>query len=640
MNGRMHPLMDYQESYPDVHDEGFVVLGAWWSSAPVLLDDPVSVMPSDEDLPAGTGLAALGPSPPTPFSTWGMPSSCYEAPLNFSDTEIDSALNWVDFEAPPYPNDIAPESHPLISNEESLLPSGAQSSPENLNTKTRRVTINQHQRGILANWVARNPEPYPSKEDKVDLAAATGLSVDQVSGWFTRTRQRRLQRIQSNAPVLTRGETPNSLAINARHPVGQGKEISEDIPSSELLTSSARSAYPLSGFHEPRCTSLPPLSKELLTTRSPRRARSLPQIFTLEIINYYASALSSVSQARLSLDVAAPTHESDVFRGRKLDDTIHALTRRRVQDSIYPLKPIAKPNFVEAWIEDVANLNALSPDEALEVTSCSSQAEECNGILAHSQNNNRPHQEASELNHFQDWPITEKTASNVPLQRLDSRAPDGSAYTCTYHGCTLRFETAALLQKHKREGHREGYMLNHPQDPGLPGQVASSVTLSHARCERVNPSTGKPCNTVFSRPYDLTKHEDTIHDPPRRRVRCSFCTEEKLFSRPDALRRHIRVCHPDAVMGNDCHSCRKEMIHCGGSIGLLNSKCANCAKLNKDCSFSTLATAAILNPTDFYRDKLNSPDFTITLASPQQQNLGKRKRGVRQRPNWGKQFMS
>ncbi|KAI1352281.1 hypothetical protein F5Y01DRAFT_324513 [Xylaria sp. FL0043] len=626
--------MDYQESYPDIHDEGFVMSDAWWSSAPVLLDDPISGMPSDEGLPAGTGLCALGPSPPAPFPAWGMPSSCYEAPLNFSDAEIDFALNWVDFEASPCPNDIALESHPLISNEESLLPSAAQNSPENLTTKIRRVTINQHQRGILANWVARNPEPYPSKEDKVDLAAATGLSIDQISGWFTRTRQRQLQRIQSNAPALTRSGIPNSLVTNAQHPVGQVPETSEDILGSELLTSSARNTYPLFGFHQPRCTSLPPLSNELLTTSSPRRSRSLPQIFTLEVINYCASALSSVSQARLSLDVAAPTHESDVFPGRKLDDTTHALTRRRVQDSIYPLKPISKPSFVEAWIEDVANHNAFSPAEPLEVTNGSSQTEENNGIVAHSQNNNQAHQEGFELNHFQDSAIAEKTASNVPLQRPDSTASDGGIYTCTYRGCTLRFETPVLLQKHKREGHRQGNTLNHLQDPGLTGQVANSVIFSHPRCVRINPSTGKPCNMVFSRFYDLTRHEDMIHNLLRRRVRCRFCTEEKLFSRPDALTRHIRVCHPecqpDVVMENDCHSCQKKMIRCGGSIDILDRRCENCVRLNEDCSLSTLATAAILSRkmTD---DELYSPNFTITSASPQQQNLGKRKRGPRRR---------
>ncbi|RJE17407.1 C2H2 transcription factor [Aspergillus sclerotialis] len=59
------------------------------------------------------------------------------------------------------------------------------------------------------------------------------------------------------------------------------------------------------------------------------------------------------------------------------------------------------------------------------------------------------------------------------------------------------------------------------------------------------PSTGKPCNSIFSRPYDLTRHEDTIHNARKQKVRCHLCTEEKTFSRNDALTRHMRVVHPD-----------------------------------------------------------------------------------------------
>jgi 26S proteasome regulatory subunit N4 len=36
---------------------------------------------------------------------------------------------------------------------------------------------------------------------------------------------------------------------------------------------------------------------------------------------------------------------------------------------------------------------------------------------------------------------------------------DTGTYTCTYHGCTLRFDTPAKLQRHKREGHRNSAAL-------------------------------------------------------------------------------------------------------------------------------------------------------------------------------------
>jgi len=128
------------------------------------------------------------------------------------------------------------------------------------------------------------------------------------------------------------------------------------------------------------------------------------------------------------------------------------------------------------------------------------------------------------------------------IQRPEDTSSDAGTYTCTYHGCTQRFETPAQLQKHKREGHR--------QISPTSGPTAQSIALRNSqagphKCERINPSTGKPCNSIFSRPYDLTRHEDTIHNARKQKVRCHLRTEEKTFSRNDALTRHMRVVHPD-----------------------------------------------------------------------------------------------
>jgi hypothetical protein len=135
------------------------------------------------------------------------------------------------------------------------------------------------------------------------------------------------------------------------------------------------------------------------------------------------------------------------------------------------------------------------------------------------------------------------------MERPPATGAEGGTYTCTYHGCALRFETPALLQKHKREGHRQAHGLSGPRRPDSAGDgMTSSLLNSQAgphRCDRINPSTGKPCNTIFSRPYDLTRHEDTIHNARKQKVRCNLCTDEKTFSRADALTRHYRVCHPE-----------------------------------------------------------------------------------------------
>lgn len=171
-------------------------------------------------------------------------------------------------------------------------------------------------------------------------------------------------------------------------------------------------------------------------------------------------------------------------------------------------------------------------------------------------------------------PSSQESATSTQIQRPSNTSADTGSYTCTYHGCALRFESSVKLQKHKREAHqpqRESLSVysgtTSPASPMSPGEsdsqspgpmsvssgsgMTSSALLARNsqagphKCSRINPSTGKPCNTIFSRPYDLTRHEDTIHNRQKQKVRCQYCREEKTFSRNDALTRHMRVVHPE-----------------------------------------------------------------------------------------------
>jgi hypothetical protein len=128
------------------------------------------------------------------------------------------------------------------------------------------------------------------------------------------------------------------------------------------------------------------------------------------------------------------------------------------------------------------------------------------------------------------------------MQKPASSAADSGTYSCTYHGCSQRFETPQKLQKHKREGHRSANLSTAMTSAAI---LERNSQAGPHKCERTNPTTGKPCNTVFSRPYDLTRHEDTIHNARKQKVRCALCVEEKTFSRNDALTRHMRVVHPE-----------------------------------------------------------------------------------------------
>lgn len=136
------------------------------------------------------------------------------------------------------------------------------------------------------------------------------------------------------------------------------------------------------------------------------------------------------------------------------------------------------------------------------------------------------------------------SGESADIKKPANTTADSGTYTCTYHGCTLRFDSPAKLQRHKREGHR-GTNAVAPTTSATDDSIANRNSQAGPhKCERINPSTGKPCNTIFSRPYDLTRHEDTIHNARKQKVHCPICTEEKTFSRNDALTRHMRVVHP------------------------------------------------------------------------------------------------
>lgn len=142
----------------------------------------------------------------------------------------------------------------------------------------------------------------------------------------------------------------------------------------------------------------------------------------------------------------------------------------------------------------------------------------------------------------------EQSEGSAEVQRPARTTADTGTYSCTYHGCTQRFESAQKLQRHKRDAHRLPSPHNAGNSPGSSSAAALAARNGQAgphKCERINPTTGKPCNSIFSRPYDLTRHEDTIHNSRKQKVRCQLCTEEKTFSRNDALTRHMRVVHPE-----------------------------------------------------------------------------------------------
>ena len=104
------------------------------------------------------------------------------------------------------------------------------------------------------------------------------------------------------------------------------------------------------------------------------------------------------------------------------------------------------------------------------------------------------------------------------------------------------------------------------------GISGAEITLNNPnhQCNLINPSTGEPCNKQFSRPYDLIRHQDTIHASMKKIFRCVICEgrlnggpgngKEKTFSRGDALSRHIKIKH--GLVGQDALDLINEAKEC------------------------------------------------------------------------------
>lgn len=124
----------------------------------------------------------------------------------------------------------------------------------------------------------------------------------------------------------------------------------------------------------------------------------------------------------------------------------------------------------------------------------------------------------------------------TPASRPDNVYGARGTYTCIF-GCTKRFATPALLQKHRREGHTRPQQAPHAPDEDISLDSTNLTTKPGSYwCEWINSSKGRPCNLLYMWPYDLKSHEHTMHNmmvtEPGRRSRRS---RKKNGKRAEAL---------------------------------------------------------------------------------------------------------
>ncbi|KAJ6137508.1 hypothetical protein N7471_003994 [Penicillium samsonianum] len=278
--------------------------------------------------------------------------------------------------------------------------------------------------------------------------------------------------------------------------------------------------------------------------------------------NFIVDRLQAANQGHMSARSQSPANRRDhspfrpssPFAG---DMSNNALQQPQMATSI-PMGQNAMNGMNGMNMDQTSNtgdIKTMSPKDAVldfhdnddAMPSLSPQARLISTWMHRPQNNLLP-----QSTDFPSLPAVESTESSSPSQmnmpitegisRPANTSSDAGTYTCTYHNCTDRFDSPSRLQRHKREAHRQttpgGHLIS--RDTSLRNTQAGPH-----KCERINPSTGKACNSIFSRPYDLTRHEHTIHTAGKQKVRCHICNEDKTFSRNDALTRHMRVVHPE-----------------------------------------------------------------------------------------------
>ncbi|KAI0468311.1 hypothetical protein F4859DRAFT_211223 [Xylaria cf. heliscus] len=273
---------------------------------------------------------------------------------------IGPSFDWMD-SAPDVGFDDA-TSEIISANETSRnLPVDALDIVDEPTNKPRRVFINDHQKAILNGWITENPEPYPSKQDKANLASSTGLTLKQISSWFARTRQRKLNRIHVAGPSIN---TENSSS-SAKHPEREQFTTPEVVSSSDTHNPVSPSVFEglwSSNTSFPRHRGGRPMRK--ISSRS----QSLPSVFTLDFIHLYISAPSPSSHDRLSLEALVSARGSATLREGNQNQRERPEAIYGHRDCLQSFVKPSKLDLIKVWVADVAQ-HAFYPSEGSVVPS-------------------------------------------------------------------------------------------------------------------------------------------------------------------------------------------------------------------------------------------------------------------------------
>ena len=98
--------------------------------------------------------------------------------------------------------------------------------------KKKRTNLPKESKAVLRTWLKRHfQHPYPAEEDKTALAAAAGITVEQVNNWFINARVREWKpKVQSHAQKyfeelqLAEQDKNGPTATIGKHKAGESKD--------------------------------------------------------------------------------------------------------------------------------------------------------------------------------------------------------------------------------------------------------------------------------------------------------------------------------------------------------------------------------------------------------------------------------
>lgn len=444
-------------------------------------------------------------------------------------------------------NDTTGTGHPPITTNVG----GGEKSPENNNKRRPRIRINDSQKHILVQWISSHDNPYPTKQDKVQLSQQTGLDLGQISSWFTRTRQRKLPRIDSRiSPDIISPQQINRVEASSLLPV-------DNVTSQESWL---------------RSTSVPIESKSTPKSYSSNQSsQSLPLHYTLR--NIYQRRCHGVNvfdQDKLSLDVI-PSAKEDIDTSISLEGTEPVRKWLHGISGVFYGKEFPKAAFIAEWLQGI-------PDG--EVSSFSRP------LLCPPETDKTPHDEGINRGRKDTLALDSKECEDLlpdaTLNLMHAMTPESSSIAES--NCQSISSAGSYMSFGSRRGRRQafhptsshksrrGSSFNNTYTPNTESEIQYGLGGHSYR--------GQPLESMDTRPSKRRRVESSSVSPTRRQQQymdikerkkyyCTFCRQG--FGKAYAWKRHeesvhvpqkVWICaqHESKNTGNKCPLCEDTTV--------------------------------------------------------------------------------